>query len=93
VDAQASGGWIAAVILMAGGVIAELLRRRTARLADKERGPIEGFTALTAAQTGWAQQLLAELGAYRDEIEALRAELVEARREIAALRKQIRESG
>lgn len=95
-----AGGWLTAVILGGFGLATELLRRRATRQADKERGPIDGFTALTTSQVAWQAQLLTELTAYREETEALRRELAAARRElaesraeIAALRKQIKESG
>jgi len=99
-EIPAASGWLATVILGGVYLVTKILERRTARQADKERGPVEGFTALATAQTQWQEQLLErqgqlleQLADYRAETKALRAELSVAREEITALREQIRESG
>lgn len=81
-DVATAGGWLGLLILGGFTFVTDWLKRRAQRRADAERGPIEGFTALTAQQTAWSDQLL-------DELAAVRAELATARSEIAALRLQI----
>jgi len=104
---SAGAGWLATLILGVVWLVTKMLERRTARQADKERTPIEGFSKLAESQEAWQAQLLErqaqlikQIGEHRAETEALLTELADARRElaasrreVAALRKQIKESG